>query len=110
MTREEMVKKHWKPYSIVLYQDKGMKFPAECLLSGIDFDAEILTLTPIDDFYEQNEFRAAIQFCSIPKRIKAVAINDVKVKEPNDNFIMAKKIGMGDYFEDNDNDDFDKAS
>lgn len=102
MTREEMVKRRWKPYESIMYQDKGMKFPAECLLSAIDFDAEMLTLSPMNDFYEQKEFQANLQFCSIPKGMKAAAIDGKKVKEPNENFIMAKKIGMGDYFEDND--------
>lgn len=91
MTREEMVKRHWKPYMAINYQDKGMKHPAECLLSAIDFDAELLTLTPIDDFYEQKEFKAPIQFCSIPKRMKAIAINGEKITEPTENFIKARK-------------------
>lgn len=85
-----MIKKHWKPYMIIDYQDNGMKFPAECLLSAIDFDAEILTLTPINEFYNQNEFEANLKYCSIPKRLKAVTINGVKQKEPSDNLIKAK--------------------
>jgi hypothetical protein len=92
MTREEMVKRHWKPYMVVAYQDKGMLYHAECLLSAIDFDAELLTLTPIADFYEQKEFKAPIQFCSIPKReMKPAYIHGKKVVEVNENFIKSRK-------------------
>jgi len=86
-----MVKRHWKPYMVVSYMDKGMKAPAECLLSAIDFDAEILTLTPIHAHYQQEEFKAHISFCSIPKRMKAVVVGGKKVVEPTENFIKAKK-------------------
>lgn len=92
MTREEMVKRHWKPYMAVDYQDKGMQFPAQCLLSAIDFDAEILTLTPMDGHYQEVEFKAALQFCSIPKRMKPIAINGKKVVDISENIIKAKKF------------------
>lgn len=104
MTREEMVKRRWKAYEIILYQDAGMKCAAECLVSAVDFDAEVLTLTPINDFYEQNEFPANLKYCSIPK-MKAATVDGKKVKDANDNFIQAKKVGMGDYFEDDGLDD-----
>lgn len=92
MTREEMVKRHWKPYMIIDYQDNGMKFPAACLLSGIDFDAEILTLTPINEYYNQKEFPASLKYCFIPKRLKAAAINGEIQKDPADNLIKAKQL------------------
>jgi hypothetical protein len=92
MNREEMVKRHWKPYQVVNYQDEGMKFPAECLLSAIDFDAEILTLTPINDFYNQQEFQANLKFCSIPKGMKVAAVNGKRIPDPSENFIKAKKF------------------
>lgn len=91
MTREEMVKRHWKPYMAVTYKDEGMKAPVECLLSAIDFDAEILTLTPIDTAYHQDEFKANLKFVSIPKRMKAVAINGEKIADPIANFIKGRK-------------------
>jgi hypothetical protein len=105
MTREEMVKSHWKPYMIIDYKDDGMKFPAECLLSAIDFDAEILTLTPINDFYNQTEFEANLKFCSIPKRLKAAAVHGQKIKEPTENFIKAKM----DILEDDTETEYDDA-
>lgn len=90
MTRKEMIKRHWKPYQVVLYKDEGMKHPAECLLSAIDFDAEVLTLTPINDFYNQWEFKANLKFCTIPK-IRVAAVNGKRVPDPAENFIKAKK-------------------
>lgn len=98
MTREQMVKRSWKPYETILYQDAGMKFPAKCLLSEIDFDAEILTLTPLNDFYNQTEFKANLQFCQLPK-MKAAAVNGKKVIENSDNIVKAKMMGDSDYFE-----------
>lgn len=89
-----MCKTKWKAYMTVEYQDHGMKHPAQCLLSAIDFDSEILTLTPLDDFYEQREFSAHIQFCSFSKRLRPSAINGKKVNEPTENTIKAKKIGV----------------
>lgn len=86
-----MVKRHWKPYMPVLYQDAGMKFPAECMLSAIDFDAEILTLTPYDGMYQQNEFKANLQFCTIPKRMKVVSKDGKKIVDPTENFIKSRK-------------------
>lgn len=91
MTRDEMVKRHWKSYMVINYKDEGMQEPAECLLSAIDFDAEILTLTPISKNYFQDEFKANLKFCSIPKRMKAVAINGEKITDPTYNFIKSRK-------------------
>lgn len=86
MTREEMIKKHWKPYMTILYQDRGMKKPVECMLSAIDFDSEILTLTPFpDSSYEPNEFCGHIQFCTVQR------LRLAKSSEPKDNFIKARK-------------------
>lgn len=107
MTREEMIKRRWKAYETILYQDAGMKYPAECLLSEVDFDGEVLTLTPMNDFYQQNEFQANLKYCSLPK-MKPAAIDGKKISDKNDNFIKAKKIGSGDYFEDDEN--YDPAS
>lgn len=104
MTREEMVKRHWKPYMIIDYKDGGMMLPVECLLSAIDFDAEILTLTPMNDFFERKEFKANLKYCFIPKRLKPASINGEKVKDINDNFIKSK---MDIY---NDENEFDDAS
>ena len=86
-----MVKRHWKPYMVVSYRDNGMKEPVECLLSAIDFDAELLSLTPISSDYHQDEFKACLKFCSIPKRMKAVAINGEKISDPSENIIKGRK-------------------
>lgn len=91
MTREEMIKRHWKPYMVVAYQDNGMQSPIECMLSAIDFDAEVLTLTPMEPIYVQREFSANLKFCSIPKRMKAISVNGKKIIEPTENFIKARK-------------------
>lgn len=68
MTRDEMCKRSWKGYCLINYKDHGMQLPIECLLVCIDFDAEIMTLMPINDFYEQKDFPANIKYCEIPKR------------------------------------------
>lgn len=107
MTREEMVKTKWKAYMTIEYKDAGMQQSAACLLSSIDFDAEILTLTPLDNFYATTEFQANLQFCSLSQRLKPAAINGKKVSYTNDNSLKAKKIGI--YIE-NDEEEFDPAS
>lgn len=75
----------------VTYKDEGMQVPVECLLSAIDFDAEILTLTPIDPAFHQDEFKANLKFISIPKRMKVVSINGEKIVDPISNFIKGRK-------------------
>lgn len=92
MTRDEMVKRSWRPYMTIDYQDEGMKHPAQCLLSAINFDAEILTLTPLNDFYEQEEFPANLKYCSIRKRLKIVAKDGKKVTDPTTNTIKSKQL------------------
>lgn len=108
MTREEMVKIRFKAYMTIDYKDHGMKHSAECLLSSIDFDSEILKLTPLNDFYEQNEFWGHIQFCSISKKLRPVAINGNKIKDRTENTLKEKKIGV--YIEDEQDDHLDDAS
>jgi len=90
MTREEIVKRSWKPYMVIEYKDEGMDHSAECLLSAIDFDAEILTLTPLNNFYEQKEFPANLRFCEVRKRLMAASINGKKIKNPEENIVKAK--------------------
>lgn len=82
----------------VEYQDHGMKHPAECLLCAIDFDAEILTLAPLNDFYQQKEFKANLKYCFLSKRMKAESVNGKKVKDRVENDLKVKKIGV--YIED----------
>lgn len=77
---------------VIDYKDEGMQHSAECLLSAIDFDAELLTLTPIHEFYQQTEFKANLKYCSIPKRLKAATVNGKIQKDPNENYIKARKL------------------
>lgn len=94
MTREEMCKLKFKAYMSIEYKDYGMTHPAECLLSAVDFDAEQMKLTPLNDFYEQREFWGHIQFCSLSNRMKMAAKNGKKIPDTKTNEIKAKKIGI----------------
>jgi len=69
MTREEMVKRSWKPYMEILYQEDRMREPVVCLLVGIDFDGEIMDLQPLDDKYRHEDFKANLKYCSVPKKV-----------------------------------------
>ena len=90
MTREEMVGRSFKTYMIIEYKDEGMKHSAECLLISIDFDAELLKLCPLNDFYEQKEFFANLKFCEFSKRLKAATIEGKKQNDLHENIIKSK--------------------
>jgi hypothetical protein len=47
MTREEMVKRRWKPYEIIYVNAKGELI--ECMLCGINFDTEMALVSYIWD-------------------------------------------------------------
>ena len=81
MTREEMIKRSWKPYMSIDYKHPRMKEPIQCMLVSINFDDEVMELQPYDDNYYAQSFFSAIQNCSIPKRLKVVALNGEKVKD-----------------------------
>lgn len=68
MDRDEFVKRSWKAYQTVLYQDDRMELPVECLLAEVDFDGELMTLQPLHEFFEQTDFIANIKYCSVPRR------------------------------------------
>lgn len=68
MDREELVRRSWKAYQTVLYQHDRMELPIECLVAEIDFDNESMTLQPMHEFYEQEDFTANIKYCSVPRR------------------------------------------
>ena len=91
-----MIKRHWKPYMLIEYKDEGMKESAECLLTAIDFDAEILTLTPVNEFYKQEEFFANLKYCSFSKRMSVATMDGEKIKAPKNNFIRGKMLPNGD--------------
>lgn len=81
MNRDEMVKRSWKPYMILHYQNKRMEYPVECLLVMADFDDEIFELQPLDqDTYEQQTFFTSIENVHVPKKkMKAVYVGGRKV-------------------------------
>ena len=68
MTRDEMCKRSWKPYMSIDYKTDRMELAVECLLSEINFDNETMTLTPINEMYEQKDFVANIKFCSVTRK------------------------------------------
>lgn len=81
MTREEMIKRSWKPYMGIDYKHPRMDEPIQCMLISINFDDEVMELQPYDDNYYAQSFFSAIQNCSIPKRLKVVALNGEKVTD-----------------------------
>ena len=103
MTREEMIKMRFKPYMIIAYQTNRMPLPVDCLLSAIDFDNELMTLTPLDGWWVNKEFDTPIQFCSLPKQKMKVA-GQIRNKEE-----ILKRM-MGDGWIENLEDEIDPAS
>lgn len=69
-----MTKRSWKGYMVILYQEKRMTEPIECLLLEIDFEAEIMTLCPIDEIYQNKDFPANITYCSVQKKVTELKI------------------------------------
>lgn len=43
MTRDEMIKKRWKPYEPIFVKIKGEL--VECLLCGVNFDTEMVSVS-----------------------------------------------------------------
>lgn len=74
MEREELTKRSWKGYMTIIYQEDRMENPIECLLVGIDFDGETMTLCPMEDKYENTDFIANLKFCSIPKKFTELKV------------------------------------
>ena len=115
MTREEMLKLHWKAYREIMYQHPRSKEPVLCILLGIDFDDESMTLQPLGDGFITKDFTAGIQFCSIPKKkMKVITVNGKKVS--NDELpdytgnLDAPFHGKNPKFKDSDDDDYEDAS
>lgn len=72
MTREEMVKRAYKPYMVILYRQRYFleAKTIECLLVSIDFDNELVTLQPLESAnYDilTSTFITSISNCSFPK-------------------------------------------
>lgn len=76
MTREEFVKRSYKPYMTIY----NSRLKEECMLLAVNFEAELFTLSVFDtsDYLavsKYNEFDEHIKFCEIPKKqvkLKAV--------------------------------------
>jgi len=67
MTREEMVKRPFKPYMILIFHDRDKD--VEMMLLAAHFDNEVFTLVPVDtDFYEDESITVSILKVSFPKR------------------------------------------
>jgi hypothetical protein len=93
MNRDEMIKRHWKPYMIVHYKHPRMHEGIDCMLISIHFDDEIVELQPFGENHYQQSFFSGIQNISIPKRLKAVSIGGKKVeREP---LVVSNKILKG---------------
>lgn len=67
MTREEMVKRSFKPYMILIFHDLGKD--VEMMLLAVNFDNEVFTLSPLDTgFYEDEAIHVSISKVSFKKK------------------------------------------
>jgi len=67
MTREQLMKLKIKAYMQVDYQPNRKKDPIRCMLTGVNFDAELMTLYPLDQKkYDNDNFEANPKWCFIP--------------------------------------------
>jgi len=66
MKREQFVKYKIQAYQKVYYESarEGLIL---CMLVGLNYDEEILTLCPIDPEYEKRDFQAHISHCEFYK-------------------------------------------
>lgn len=73
MTREEMIKRSFRPYMIITYNDRhGDK---DMILVSADFENEVFTLRPLDiDRYEDEDFQVSISKVSFKKKEKSLKI------------------------------------
>ena len=82
MTREEMVKKAYKPYMVIMYKVRHYSEfkQIECLLVAVDFDNELMTLQPLEDGnfeVEEATFVTSISNCIVPTMHR----NQTKIQE-----------------------------
>lgn len=67
MTREEMVKRSFKPYMVLIFHDRDKD--VEMMLLAVNFDNEVFTLSPVyTDFYEDDAITVSISKVSFPKK------------------------------------------
>jgi hypothetical protein len=67
MIRDQFIKYKFKAYMQIDYKSPRMEEPIRCMLIAIDFDNEVMTLTPIDYDYENDNFNTTILYCFLPK-------------------------------------------
>lgn len=73
MTREEMVKRAFKPYMVLIFHDRDKD--VEMMLLAVNFDNEVFTLSPIDtDFFEDDAITVSISKVSFPKRVPRLKV------------------------------------
>lgn len=73
MTREEMVKRSFKPYMILIFHDRDKD--VEMMLLAAHFDNEVFTLSPVDtDFYEDESITVSISKVSFPKKVTKMKV------------------------------------
>lgn len=80
MTREQFVKYKFKGYQLIAFKHKQMDEPVDCMLVGVDFDTEILTLRQFPDGpFVKDDFQAHISMCELArprlKLTKKLALN-----------------------------------
>ena len=67
MTRDQFVKKKFQAYQVIMWVNPTTKVKVECMLVGIHFDRELLTLDPVDKvLYHDEEFLSHIKDCYLP--------------------------------------------
>ncbi len=67
MTREEMVKRSFRPYMILIFHDRDKD--VEMMLLAVHFDNEVFTLAPFDtEIYQDEAITVSISKVSFPKR------------------------------------------
>jgi hypothetical protein len=68
MTRGQFVKVKFMAYMPINYIQPSNKEVIECLLVGIDFEDQLLTLEPVDKvYYKDEQFVARCENCTFPK-------------------------------------------
>jgi hypothetical protein len=67
MTRQQFLKKSFKGYALIDFKHSNLTEPVECLLCGVNYDTEILTLRPLipDHPFDKDEFHVHISQCEM---------------------------------------------
>ncbi len=76
MTKEEFVKKRFQHSEEIIYTRPESRIyksiQISCMLSGIDFEQDLLSLIPFDiEKYKEDAFWARIEYCEkAPRKLK----------------------------------------